>query len=426
MPKLKAQKIRLENLAVALLIIAIALSPSLSAGEIAGGRIIEIKAEDILLAVLGLVWIVNTIISRKTVFYKPPLFLPICVWLGIGFVSVLLNLILGNVALGRAFFYFLKEIEFFFLYFYIFYHIRSIHSVRFIISLWIVLALANVFWVIYNGIKGIHALGYYGPGAIGDPAVYPSGLFFLLLFIFLFSISIFYELIIDISKLKKVFIKVLIIAMAFTPAIGVFSSCSRASFVGFIFAVFLILFIFLIRKGIFKSLSLAIFIFIFISIVLVSITRWNIPLYRFLDIESGIYSLKVTRMEKIGKVHLHGLDSPLSLLLGLGKSHFQVESHSQYVRNIVETGILGSLAFFILIFSIIRKAYYFYISQVNSLSIGLCSGLLVATLTMLVVSIPGEAFLVVKPDETYWSFTALTFGACLKSRKYKLSPQLGP
>lgn len=53
-----------KNLPLILLTTAIALSPSFSAGMIEGGRVIEIRIEDILIVVLELIWIANFSISK--------------------------------------------------------------------------------------------------------------------------------------------------------------------------------------------------------------------------------------------------------------------------------------------------------------------------------------------------------------------------
>ena len=62
-----------KNLPLILLVAAIALSPSYFAGRINEGRIIEIRAEDILLVFLGLGWIIYVLVSGKTNIRKPPL-----------------------------------------------------------------------------------------------------------------------------------------------------------------------------------------------------------------------------------------------------------------------------------------------------------------------------------------------------------------
>lgn len=398
-----------RNLPVAILAVAIALSPSFSAGEIAGGRVIEIKAEDIILLVFGFLWLLSIFAFEGTGFNRPPLFLPVLGWLYISLISVLLNLVLKNILISRSFFYFLKEVEFFFMYFYIVYHIRSLRSAQLVIGLWVFLASVNVVWVIYKVQRGTRSSLEYGAGAIGDSAVFPSGVFFLLLFIFLFSVFLHYYLNTSISILKKIILGTLTIS----PAIGVLASGSRTSISGLVLALLLISLLYLVNKGVLRS----VLVFVLTSVLIGAISLLvyqKLPraVGRISDFEHNIYSIQSTRFDRIWKPQLLTLSEHWpSLFLGLGKSYSTLESHSQYIRNLLETGLIGSLAFFVLIYTVVRKALYGYLLHKDPFLNGLSSGLLVATLVMLIVSIPGEAFLVVKIAETYWFFVAITLAA---------------
>ena len=112
---------KIVYLFLVLLITAICLSPRFSLGLLAGRRNIDIRAEDIVLCfglIAGLIFI---ILRKKFKFILPPLFWPILFVSSWGFFSVLLNLLIGNIVSKIAFFYFLKEVEFFLFYFLIFY-----------------------------------------------------------------------------------------------------------------------------------------------------------------------------------------------------------------------------------------------------------------------------------------------------------------
>lgn len=399
-----------KNLSLVFLAAAIALSPSFSAGEIEGGRVLEIRIEDVLIVILGLVWIASFLISGRKNIKKPPLFLPILAWLGIGFFSVLTNWIFMNIELSRGFFYFLKEVEFFFLYFYLFYHIRNLDTTKFTIKIWIFLGLINVGWVIYQIIKGLVPSGWgaYGPGAVGEAGPFPSGGFFLILFIFLFNILFFYYLNLNISKFKKGILTVVIIS----PSIGVFSSGSRASFLGFILALILTFLFYSLKKGFLKSFLIGILALIIISSFFIFFQQSTAE--RFLNIEGILWNLNPENPVSRTSIWITQLTEaskhPLFLFFGLGKSVFLTteESHSQYVRNFIETGIIGSLVFFLLIFAIIKKTFQGFSLGKDTFSIGLSAGLLVSTLVILFVSIVNDAFIIVKVMEVYWFFTALT------------------
>jgi len=397
-----------ENFPLILLSGAIALSPSFSKGEIAGGRVIEIRIEDILLVILGLVWFADFLIAGRKKIVKPPLLLPVSIWLGIGLISVLINLIFMNIELSRGFFYFLKEVEFFFLYFYLFYHIKNISSSKCIIKFWIFLGLINVFWVIYKMSKGLRTLQEYGAGAIGEASVFPSGGFFLILFIFLFNILLFYYLNFRISNLKKMILTIMVIS----PSLGVFSSISRTCFLGIIFSLILTFLFYSLKKGIIKVFFIGILVLIFVGTIFFFVLQKFPVEKRVFAIDYAFSSLRDVRFNiwrsQISEAFEHS--SILNIFLGCGKSIRLTyeESHSQYVRNFIETGIIGSLAFFFLIFSIIRKGLKEFLSNKDPFLTGLSSGVLVSTFTMLFISIPAEAFIVVKINEVYWFFVALT------------------
>lgn len=392
--------------AVLLLTIAIALSPSFAVGQIDGGRIIEIRAQDILLVILGLLWIADFLISKRKKIEKPPLFLPILAWLGIGLFSLLINWILMNIALSRGFFYFLKEVQFFFLYFYIFYHLKNLKSTEFIIKTWIFLGSINILWILYQMISG-RRFGDYGPGAIGEIGVYPSGGFFLILFIFLFNILLYHFVNLKISHFKKT----LLIIVGICPALGVFASASKTNFVGITFAVILTLFLFFLKKKSRKTLMISILSLIFISALFV-IAFKNVPdANRLLQSFDFSYGITTGRGEKIWKYRIdETIKSPTAFLFGFGKSVFLGgdESHSQYVRNFSETGIVGSVIFLILIYAILKKTWKGFAYGKKDLPIGLSAGAIIATCIMLVISLSGEAFIVVKISEIYWFFIALT------------------
>jgi len=185
----------LEILPVFLLVLAIGFSPSFSAGKIESGKDLEIRVEDILLVIFGLVWLFGFLISGKRSIEKPPLFFPILAWVGVGFFSVLINWILGNISYSQGFFFFFKEVEIFFLYFYVYYHLENFSQIKFIIKTWIFIVLINIGWIIYELVTGLTLTYHYGPTPFIEPnGPLPAGGFFLMIFVFLFNVFLFYNL----------------------------------------------------------------------------------------------------------------------------------------------------------------------------------------------------------------------------------------
>lgn len=395
-----------QNLPLIFLVTAIAFSPSFSAGVIEGGRVVEIRVEDVLIVILGLAWIAGFLISKKEKIKKPPLFLPILAWLGIGFFSILVNWIFMNIGISRGFFYFLKEIEFFFLYFYIFYHIKNLNSAECIINFWVIAGILNTCLIIYQLIAGI-GYGSYGPSMFMEKGPLPSGGFFLILFANLFNIFLYYYSRLNLSKIKKIILSLCILSLS----IGIISSGSRTSILGLILVVVLSMFFYQIKYGVVKSVFILLGLLIIIGIIF-SFVSSKVPYILGLQPEKALGSINIR--SGIWKAQIETMPENLFYyFFGMGKSVrlYTEESHSQYVRNFIETGIIGTIVFFILIFAILRRAFHGFLSGKGPFLIGLSSGLFISTCAMLFMSIAGEAFLVVKINEIYWFFTAITMAA---------------
>ncbi len=417
-----AEKNWIKSLSLILLALAIGFSPSFSAGVIEGGRVLEIRVEDILLIILGLIWISSFLISGKIKIEKPPLFFPILAWVGINFFSVLTNWTFANLSYSQGFFFFLKDVEFFFLYFYVFYHIKNYDQIKFIIKTWIFIGLVHIGWILYEITTGARLTYYYGPTPFIEPeGPLPAGGFFLMIFIFFLNIFLFHYLNQRSSKLKKG----LLFLVVMSPALGVISSGSRVSFFGFIFALILIFFLYFIKKGISNSFLMVLLIAVFVAGISVLVFSEIPSLNRLIDPDVLLFELSTkqysTRLSIWKNQIMKISERPLLLFFGFGKSFLLAgqQSHSQYLKNLVETGIIGSLIFLFLIFVILKKSFEGFRSRKDSLARGLSAGLFVATLTMLLLSIAGEAFMVVKPNEVYWFFAALTMTVFSFSKKEK-------
>ncbi len=389
-----------------LLIVAISLSPRFSFGMLFPRRNIDIRAEDILILIGSIVGIFYILKSDKKNFRFPPLFWPIVCLLGWGIFSVSINLFLGNIVFSTAFFYFLKEIEFFVLYFLVFYCVSNIGSSKKLIKYWLFFGIVNIFWLIYVFIFNVRWSIFYGPEAFIEPkGPFPSGGFFLMLFIFFFNLFIFYYNNLKISKTKKAFILVLCVL----PALGVISSGSQASVLGMFFSIIVSLFLLFKNKINFaqfiKFIVLAVIIFcILLSVIYVLPISKRIISFKKIsqDYLSGAYDTRgVILKNNLAVLSEH----PIDLIFGTG---IFGEAHSQYVRVILERGFIGLILFLWLMWSIIKISYNGYKEKNDLFKKGLCAGLFVATIAMLLVSVPNDAFMVVKPDEVYWFFVAMS------------------
>lgn len=418
-----------------LLVGAIGFSASFSAGRLPDGKVIEIRAEDILLVVLGLVWIANFFITKRRSIERPPLFLPIIAWLSVVCISTLTNLLFGDIELKRGFFYTLKEIEFFFIYFYLFYHLRSRQAVQWMMKLWIAIAVVEIAWILFQIVFGLKITYYYSYTTLIEPeGSSPGGGFLLLIFVFLLNVFLYHYVRANIPLLQKGLLAV----ATFLPVVGIWTSGSRVVLLGFIGAIFFTAFLYA-RKSHLMPVFLGL---IALAIIGGGLLLWQISIeppsflvgrdgetYRLADIKTilreinpenpnsrvSIWTGTITELSK----------QPLLLFLGRGKSA-QLEggqSHNYYLQVLTETGIVGSFLFFILILSIIKIAWQGFAKSKDSFTIGLSAGLLTATVAILLLSMYQESFQVVKIAEVYWVFTAITMAGM---RLSNASPERKP
>lgn len=398
----------ISHLPLLLIAFAMTFSPEFSLGTIGGGRNIVIRIEDLLLVILGLAGIGGFLLSQKTAINKPPLFFPIAAWLGFSAFVLLTNLILGNIEISRGFFYFLKEIEFFIFYFYVLCSLKSIDSAQHIIHWWIALGVGAMVLILTQFFGIIQRYGTYGPSLFMEPGPFPSGGFFLILFTALLNIFLYHYLPSSLSKTKKY-----LLALGIFPlAMGVILSASRTAIIGLVVGILISALLYqLKRKG-----SKTIFINVFVLLILGGI------LYTLIYLKpSPIRDLRPfehftpTAIERgrvfVWKDQINAFSrySYFYILFGLGKSVVLTaeESHSQYVRNLIETGLIGSGIFFILIAAILKKSGSAFLQNKNPFRVALASGIFVNTVVMLVTSIAVEGFLVVRVAEIYWFFMAI-------------------
>ncbi len=79
----------------------------------------------------------------------------------------------------------------------------------------------------------------------------------------------------------------------------------------------------------------------------------------------------------------------------------------QYIRIVVETGMLGVLTFAFLIYSILSHLYHVYRKSADMFSRGMALGLFCATSGLLIHSLGGNTFMIVRVMEPYMMFLAL-------------------
>ncbi len=418
-----------KNFPLLLLSLSIAFSPSFVIGYIGGEgasggtRGIEIRVEDIILLILLVIAFLSFTSKSKQKIEKPPFFYLILLWLFFGLASTLLNIILENLPTIRPFFFLIKEIEFFIIYFFTFYSIKNIDQAKFILKVLIAATVLNVVWVMIQIITPFRYGYYYGPTLFAEPSnPFGSGAVFLTLSLFLLNLLIYYFMRVKNPIYKKIILAILLIS----PSVGIFASGSMAVASSYFFSLIFLNFLYLLKNKNARWIRLSatiptviiicLFSFLALSLKLNSVQR-QLNIVKKLQYEFSLNS-EGSRINIWKDATLSTLTSPRASLIGYGKSRFG-ESHNQFIRNFAETGIIGALIFFILVGSIIWKSFTYFLKEKTPLIVALSAGLLTTTIAMIFISITAESFIyAVKLSETYWLFAGITMAVS------RLKPQV--
>jgi lipoprotein signal peptidase len=124
------------------------LSPEFgaSSGGIAEGRTIMVRSEDFILIVIGLAWLAKTAVNKELgIVAKTPLNRPIFFYIVANVVATLLGVLWGNVNGTSGFFYVLKYVEYFVVYYMIVNNVSDRdHARRLVIAAFLTAAIVSL------------------------------------------------------------------------------------------------------------------------------------------------------------------------------------------------------------------------------------------------------------------------------------------
>ena len=124
------------------------LSPEFGASGagIAEGRTIMVRSEDFILIVIGLAWLAKTAVNKELgIVAKTPLNRPILFYVVANIVATLLGYLMGNVNGMSGFFYVLKYVEYFVVYYMVVNNVEDRdHARRLVIAAFLTAAIVSV------------------------------------------------------------------------------------------------------------------------------------------------------------------------------------------------------------------------------------------------------------------------------------------
>ena len=387
-----------NEIALYILILSMLLSPEITIGgqgtETAAetGRAVILRLEDLLLVIMGFSWFAKTAINKElALLLKTPLNRPIFYYIFVCSLSTLFGIYWERVEVKTGFFYVLKYIEYFFIYFMVVNNVERRNQLR---NLTIII-LFTCLIVCIVGIAQIPSgkrVSAPFEGEVGEPNTFGGYLALILSIViglFLYSQS---------PKLKISFA-----AFGIIIIIPFLYSLSRASWIALVPMVITLL--------IFSPKRIFIVGCLITGLVLS-------PYFLPKSVEERIaYTFKEEKGNpsvKIGKI---GLDPSTSSriiswqnvlkdyakhpIFGYGITGYKFVD-AQYFRVLAEVGIVGMLAFLWMIYSLMKEVVKIYYKVEEKLYKGLSLGFLVGIVAMLTHGIGANTFIIIRIMEPFW------------------------
>ena len=399
-----------------ILIFSMLLSPEIMAGETDGaslGRGVTLRLEDFLLVVIGLSWLARNAVKKELgLFLKTPLNKAILFYALACILSTGLGVMTGRVGLKTGSLYVLKYLEYFIVFFMMVNHVRNTEQIkRFVFCLFLTCFIVSIIGIFQ--IPGGGRVSAPFEGEIGEPNTFGG----YLLFIGVVAAGLLAKT--EDSKTKQilaVFIICIIPPFLFTQ--------SRSSYLAVIPAL-MVLGYMTDRRIIILGVLMVAFI---VSPLFLPTAVKNRVMYTFNQSEEkGQIQIGNIRLDTSTSARLVSFkealqDWPKHPLLGYGVTGYGFID-AQYFRVLVETGLLGFIAFMYLLFSIFKVTLNNLKELKTPYFQGLSIGFLAGFVGLIVHAIGANTFIIVRIMEPFWFFAGIMVVMPEMERQQEEQPQ---
>ena len=390
------------EVALYMLIFSMLLSPEIVVGRVGGraalGRGVTLRLDDFLLMLIGFTWFVRTSIYKElALFPKTPLNRPILYYVMVCALATMVGGVAGRVEPKTGFFFVLKYIEYFVIYFMAVSHITDRKDIqRFLIAMLATCAVVSVVGILQ--IPGGGRVTAPFEGEEGEPNTFGGYLVLMLSVVaglFLTSESRRWKLILG--------------ALAFLIIVPFLATKSRGSYVAFI-PMFLTLIAYSEKRA--PLIATFVLMLIISPFILPQSVKDRIK-YTFTQRpEPGQIRIGGIRLDTSTSDRLRTWKNVLTRdwinhpLLGYGVTGYGFLD-AQFPRVLIETGVVGLAVFLWLIRSLFVIAREAYRKAKDPLFRGLSLGFLAGLVAMLGHSVGCNTFIIVRIMEPFWFLTAM-------------------
>ena len=401
----------MANIEVALyiLIFSMLLGPQMVASDTAGtplaGRGLTLRLDDVLLIIIGLLWLARMAIdSALGVFTKTPLNRQIAWYTFACILSTGVGIILGRVEVLAGSLFTLKYIEYFLIYFLAANNLKSRTQVRnYTVALLVVCLIASLIGIALTPSGGRASAPFEGDSegaraGSGEPNSF--GGYLVLMLGLTLSLLVTLE-----SRRVKLALSILAALILFT--LGV--TLSRTSYLAMVPLYFSLVFFSKRRTGLLIAGLVAAALFLTVAPQAfhdrIAYTYTQPP-------EAGQLVAGQVRLDTSASARIMNWQSvltegwPQHPILGWGVTGYGLVD-AQYPRTLADLGVFGFAAFLWLVISLFRLAKAHYQRAKDPLLKGVSLGFLVGHIGILTHAIGANSFIIVRIMEPYWFLAAI-------------------
>jgi O-antigen ligase len=394
------------ELALHIILLSMLLSPEIVVGGVGGialgkpeskGELLVLRMEDLVLTAVTLAWFARTAIFKELgLIRKTPLNFAIFAYVTSLILATLFGVFLGNVRPLQGFFYTLKYVEYFVVYFMAVNYLQNQRQVRRLLATaFATCAISAVIGIMQ--IPSGERVGAPFEGQYGEPNTFGGYLIFMLALILGQALSA-----------RSLPVQIGWLAFSGLVTLPLLFTLSRASWVAAI--PMLLTLILLSPRRLTLMVGLATLVIVGpLAFPKAVLDRYDYTFYAKVDRgEYGIGGAQLdtstsARLKSWGQGFRGWQERPL---LGYGVTGFAFMD-AQFVRVLVETGLIGLAAFLYLLWRVFCAGRDVHRNVVGTKFEGLSMGYIAGVAAIVTHSIGANTFIIVRIMEPFWFMTGI-------------------
>lgn len=391
-----------SEVALYLLIVSMLLSPEFMLGSLSSqatlSRGITIRFDDLLVVIIGGTWFLKCAIRKELgLFFRTSLNRPMGLYIAVCLLATLLGAMMGRVSLMSGIFFVLKYFEYFIVYFMAVNHISDKKQIERFIAMMLCVSFIICIIAILQ-IPGGERVSAPFEGREGEPNT--LGGYLLLMLSITLGLIVTY---------RSTGYKNILVGLVVLMVVSILATMSRSTWLAM--GPMVLTLLFFSRRKMIIIIPLVLFFMVSPFVLPESVKERALhtvtqPAHRG-QIEVGTVRLDTSTSERINAWrYVLKEDFIKHPFLGFGVTGYRFLD-AQYPRVLIETGILGFVAFWFLIYSIYRNAFIIYREASDPFFSGIALGYIAGFVGLLVHAIGTNTFIIVRIMEPFWFLTAV-------------------